>query len=173
MKKIFAAIAVAAALSVGGCAQVKDFVQADIQNPIAASTQPDTRVLAAYGLITIALEEAAILAENPDTPTPVVQALARVAPVVAEAADLSQIAAIEYRQARDAYEDARARGSSDQQALLTTVISRGLHAQNMVGILRTQLDDLQRAFRQARQDDLTIDQADAILATAQSGFLGE
>lgn len=171
MKKFLVALGALALL--GGCAQIQSVTGFTYANPVQAATQPDTRVLAAYGLVTIALEEAADIAENPATPTPVVEYLARYSPVLKEAADLTQIAAIEYREAMQVYEAARDAGLPEQQALLSTALARGIHAVNMVGLLRTQLDEFNSAFRRAGASRTTLNQADAILATAQGGFLVE
>jgi len=168
MKKLFIAVALAVSLSLGGCGMVRQTfgLDAEVSNPFAVATQPDTHVLAAYGLITIALEEAATLAENPETPDRVVLAIARAAPIAKSSADLARTTALEYRRARVAYERARDAGLEEQTALLATATQSAFRLTQVLTQLKTDLATLQRAIVGARGDPATVDEANAELNSA-------
>lgn len=160
MKKLFIAVALAVSLSLGGCGAVRQTLglDAEVSNPFSVTTQPDTHVLAAYGLITIALEEAATLAENPETPDRIVLAIARAAPIAKASADAARTTALEYRRARIAYERARELGLEEQAALLATATQTAFRLTQVLTQLKDDLNVLQRAIAGANGDVSTVEE---------------
>lgn len=167
IKRFTMAIAAAAmALSMGGCAQVRDWfgLEGEASNPLEVAESVDVKVLAAYGIVTIALEEAATVAENPATPDSVVLAIARAAPAVKGAADTARTAALEYRRARVAYEAARDAGLDNQAALLTAATQAGMRVTSTVAELRQALERMKSAFVRGNADTTTVEDAETLLA---------
>lgn len=167
--KIIAAAALMA-LSLGACTQVRGWFGLDGEqaNPFEAAESADVKVLAAYGIVTIALEEAAVVAENPSTPDAVVLAIARVAPSVKASADIARTAALEYRRARVAYEQARDAGLDTQTGLLVAVTQAGTRVSSTITDLRANLERLKSAFVRGHADPSNVEDASGELQQAQT-----
>ena len=162
MTRLIRRVALAAALAcfavAGGCSQVGSWLgqgDREIANPLGEADLVDTKVLASYGLVTIALEEAAIIAENPATPDRVVLAISRAAPAVLASANVARTAAVEYRYARIAYESAQAAGGNDTATLMLALTQAGLRLNAAVASLKADLDVLRRALGRSESQALT------------------
>lgn len=170
LRSLLLAFALSSGLAVAGCSQLSSWFggEAPLADPFQAADYADTRVLAGCGLTAIVLEEAASLVENPATPDQVVDVVARIAPVLKESCDAAQFAAVEYRLARDSYEQAKAAGLPEQAALLQVAVGKGVRVAELVSVTRAHLSDLSAAFEGVRAPSARIEQADALFEESQA-----